>query len=50
MPGIFVTDPGLTRIHHPYDGGADVVLPAPGERDRLRELHSAWLSAHPSGY
>ncbi|QDY81206.1 hypothetical protein FQU76_21765 [Streptomyces qinzhouensis] len=50
LPGIFVTDPGLTRIHHPYDGGADVVLPTPGERDRLRDRHSAWLSGHPSGY
>ncbi|MCX5584853.1 hypothetical protein ACFV0H_13730 [Streptomyces erythrochromogenes] len=50
LPGIFVTDPGLTRIHHPYDGGADVILPTGGERDRLREQHSAWLSAHPSGY
>ncbi|MGW5345470.1 DUF3885 domain-containing protein [Streptomyces sp. HUAS TT3] len=50
LPGIFVTDPGFTRIHHPYDGGADVILPTPEERDRLRDQHSAWLSAHPSGY
>ncbi|OLZ69226.1 hypothetical protein AVW11_10610 [Streptomyces amritsarensis] len=42
--------PGLTRIHHPYDGGADVILPTPEERDRLCTRHSAWLSAHPSGY
>ncbi|MEV7612418.1 hypothetical protein [Streptomyces sp. NPDC089799] len=50
LPGVFVTDPGFTRIHHPYDGGADVILPTPEERDRLRDRHSAWLSAHASGY
>ncbi|MFE4637914.1 hypothetical protein ACFRJ1_31720 [Streptomyces sp. NPDC056773] len=50
LPGVFLTDPGLTRIHHPYDGGADVILATPGERDRLRGRHSAWLSKHPKGY
>ncbi|WP_241847562.1 DUF3885 domain-containing protein [Streptomyces sp. CB02009] len=50
LPGVFVTDTGLTRIHAPYDGGADVVLATPEERDRLRDRHTAWLSAHPSGY
>ncbi|MFG3355225.1 hypothetical protein [Streptomyces sp. NPDC048001] len=48
--GVLVTDPGFTRVHHPYDGGADVILPTSGERDRLRNRHSAWLSTHPSGY
>ncbi|MFG2330312.1 hypothetical protein ACGFMM_11865 [Streptomyces sp. NPDC048604] len=46
---VFVTDTELRRIHHPYDGGADVVLATPAERDRLRERHSAWLSGHRSG-
>ncbi len=50
LPGIFVTDTEFARIHHPYDGGADVILPTPEERNRLRDRHSAWLSAHPSGY
>ncbi|MCJ1677791.1 hypothetical protein MTF65_10645 [Streptomyces sp. APSN-46.1] len=50
VSGVFVTNPDLTRIHHPYDGGADVILPTPEERDRLRARHTAWLSAHPSGY
>lgn len=45
-----MTDTELTRIHHPYDGGADVILPTPEERDRLRNRHSAWLSTRPSGY
>ncbi|MFJ6483297.1 MULTISPECIES: DUF3885 domain-containing protein [unclassified Streptomyces] len=50
LPGIFVTDPDLTRIHHPYDGGADVVLATRQERDLMRGRHSDWLSAHPKGY
>lgn len=46
---VFVTDTELRRIHHPYDGGADVVLASAAERDELRERHAAWLSSHPSG-
>ncbi|MFB7652386.1 MULTISPECIES: hypothetical protein [unclassified Streptomyces] len=46
---VFVTDTELRRVHHPYDGGADVVLATPGERDRLRERHIDWLSGHPGG-
>jgi hypothetical protein len=46
---MFVTDTELRRIHHPYDGGADVVLTTPFERDALRERHADWLSSHPSG-
>jgi hypothetical protein len=44
---VFVTDTELRRIHHPYDGGADVVLATPAERDRLRDRHAAWLPARP---
>ncbi|MFL9656562.1 hypothetical protein ACJ7VE_22920 [Streptomyces sp. PB17] len=46
---VFVTDTELRRIHAPYDGGADVVLATPGERDRLRGRHVDWLSSTPSG-
>ncbi|WP_456300632.1 DUF3885 domain-containing protein [Streptomyces gossypiisoli] len=28
---VFITDTGLRRIHHPYDGGADVVLATPAK-------------------
>ncbi|MDI3408043.1 DUF3885 domain-containing protein [Streptomyces cavernicola] len=50
LAGVFLTDSGLRRIHHPYDGGADVVLATPEERDRLRERHRAWLPhLSPSG-
>lgn len=46
---VYVTDTELRRIHHPYDGGADVILTTPKERDRLRGLHTDWLSSHPGG-
>ncbi|MGW6056496.1 DUF3885 domain-containing protein [Streptomyces sp. NPDC055189] len=46
---VFVTDTELRRIHHPYDGGADVILTTSEERDRLRDRHAAWLSGHPAG-
>lgn len=46
---VFFTDTELQRIHHPYDGGADVILTTSEERDRLRDLHSGWLSSHPAG-
>ncbi|WP_328861569.1 DUF3885 domain-containing protein [Streptomyces sp. NBC_00306] len=46
---VFVTDTELRRIHHPYDGGADVILTTTAERERLRGEHTAWLSSHPSG-
>jgi hypothetical protein len=47
--GVMITDLATQRIHHPYDGGADVLLAPPGERDRLRPRHAGWLSAHQSG-
>jgi hypothetical protein len=46
---VFLTDTELRRIHHPYDGGADVILATPGERDALRGRHADWLSGHPDG-
>jgi hypothetical protein len=44
-----VPDTGMRRIHHPYNGGADVVLASAGERDRLRERFGGWVSPHASG-
>ncbi|WP_443333951.1 DUF3885 domain-containing protein [Streptomyces sp. CB02056] len=41
--------PGLRRLYHPYDGGADVYLASTEERDRLKERHAGWLSGHPNG-
>jgi hypothetical protein len=47
--GILVTDTGMCRIHHPYDGGADVLLATPQERDQMRDRYTDWLSSSPSG-
>ncbi|MGW2707094.1 DUF3885 domain-containing protein [Streptomyces sp. NPDC001340] len=49
VAGILITDILMRRIHHPYDGGADVFLATPQERDRMRDRHAIWLSRHPSG-
>ncbi|MFE9424719.1 hypothetical protein ACFYNO_17305 [Kitasatospora sp. NPDC006697] len=46
---VLITDTQLQRIHHPYDGGADVFLTTPEERDRMRDRHAGWLSSHPAG-
>ncbi|MDH6484328.1 hypothetical protein [Streptomyces sp. SAI-127] len=49
VAGVLITDTRMQRIHHPYDGGADVFLATPDERDRMRDRHADWLSRHPSG-
>ncbi len=46
---VMITSPSFDRIHHPYDGGADVLLPTSDERDALERRHSDWLSSHPQG-
>ncbi|MEI5134049.1 hypothetical protein RB199_20050 [Streptomyces libani] len=46
---MLITDTGLQRIHHPYDGGADVILTTPEERDRVRSVIRAAPSQHPTG-
>ncbi|WP_406303278.1 hypothetical protein OHA61_13630 [Streptomyces sp. NBC_00885] len=46
---VFFTDTELRRIHHPYDGGADVILTTTTERDRLRGRHTAWLPSNAAG-
>ncbi|WP_266862291.1 hypothetical protein [Streptomyces sp. NBC_01306] len=49
VAGVLITDTRMQRIHHPYDGGADVFLATSAERDRVRDRHADWLSRHPSG-
>ena len=36
-------------VYHPYDGGADVLLPTQADRDALKAAYSGWLSEHPRG-
>lgn len=47
--GVLIADTRMERLYHPYDGGADVLLPTTEERDRLRDRYSSWLSSHPGG-
>jgi hypothetical protein len=46
---VMVASPSFDRIHHPYDGGADVLLPTSDERDALKRRYSDWLSSNPQG-
>ncbi|MFB9688855.1 DUF3885 domain-containing protein [Amycolatopsis plumensis] len=48
--GVMIASSSFDRIHHPYDSGADVLLPTIGERDTIKHSHADWLSEHPSGY
>jgi hypothetical protein len=47
--GVMITSLSFDRIHHPYDGGADVLLSTTIERDAIRHRHTDWLSQHPLG-
>ena len=49
MSGVIIAPPDLRWLYHPYDGGADVILPSADQRDRLAAAHDDWRSAHPSG-
>ena len=46
--GVILADTRMRWLDHPYDGGADVIAPSSTDRDRLRDNHRDWLSAHPS--
>ncbi|MFD8494909.1 hypothetical protein [Amycolatopsis sp. NPDC059657] len=46
---VMVTSLSFDRVYHPYDGGADILLPTTDERDALKCRHADWLSAHPLG-
>lgn len=47
--GVILAPADFRWLYHPYDGGADVLLGSPRERDALRARHDDWLSAHPGG-
>lgn len=47
--GVIIMDTDLRRLYLPYDGGADVILASPQERDALKNSHANWLSTHPLG-
>lgn len=47
--GVLLAPPDLAWLHHPYDGGADILAPTTDARDALRARHRDWLSPLPSG-
>ena len=49
ITNVMVVDPHCRWLFHPYDGGMDVVVASSSARDRLKSLHSDWLSPHSSG-
>lgn len=49
LSGVFITDSELSRLHHPYDGGADVIASSPEERARLHDRHRDWLPRNAAG-
>ncbi|MGI5186248.1 DUF3885 domain-containing protein [Dactylosporangium sp. CA-152071] len=49
LGGVILAPADLRWLYHPYDGGADVILQTPAERDTLEERHRTWLSTDPSG-
>ena len=46
---VIITNPELTWLYHPYDGGADVIAATTSARDQLKAAHADWLSDHPEG-
>jgi hypothetical protein len=49
LGNVIIGPSDLRWLYHPYDGGADVILPSTADRDRLRDRHRDWLSSQPSG-
>jgi hypothetical protein len=49
LANVIMAPPGLDWLYHPYDGGADVILPTSEQRDALRVEYRSWLSNHPAG-
>jgi len=47
--GVLISSLSFDRVHHPYDGGADVLLPTTSECDAIKRRHTGWLSDHPLG-
>lgn len=47
--GVVIAPESLDWLYHPYDGGADVLLPSAARRDELAAAHREWLSPHPAG-
>jgi hypothetical protein len=49
IANLLIVAPHQDVVYHPYDGGADVILKTPAERNQWRTTYRSWLSQHPSG-
>jgi hypothetical protein len=49
VAGVIIAPEDFPWLYHPYDGGADVILPSQEGRDALKKRHSGWLSTQPDG-
>jgi hypothetical protein len=49
LANVILAPTDLHWLYHPYDGGADVIMPTRVQRDALKDRHRAWLSKHPGG-
>ncbi|WP_307871515.1 hypothetical protein [Micromonospora sp. M61] len=49
LANVLLAPTDLRWLYHPYDGGADVILPTREQRDALKANHQDWLSELASG-
>ncbi len=49
VAGVLITDTRMQRIHHPYDGGADVFLTASEERGHPPRASGPTRTSVPDG-
>ncbi|MBL7498762.1 hypothetical protein I6A84_04360 [Frankia sp. CNm7] len=49
LSNVILAPVDLSWLYHPYDGGADVILPTRERRDALKAQYRACLSGHPLG-
>lgn len=49
ITNVMILPPSCRWLFHPYDGGMDLILETPADRDRLRSSHADWLSPRSDG-
>lgn len=49
LSNVLILPVDRAAIYHPYDGGADLILPDTATRHILHAKYRDWLSAHPAG-
>lgn len=49
LRGILAVSCATAAVFAPYDGGADLILPDPGQALCVKERHAGWLSGQPEG-